>query len=73
MKKILFGIALMLMRMAFVFVGEFKNILVVSEDFEAILCALLPILGFLCVFGDFLKRINKIRFAERYKENTKPS
>jgi len=47
MKKILFGIALILMSMAFVFVGEFKNILIVGEDFEAVLCAILPILGFI--------------------------
>lgn len=47
MKKILFGIALILMSMAFVFVGEFKNILIVGADFEAVLCAILPILGFI--------------------------
>ena len=47
MKKILFGIALILMSMAFVFVGEFANIIIVGEDFDAVLCAILPILGFI--------------------------
>ena len=52
MKKILFGIALILMSIAFVFVGEFKSILIVGEDFEAILCAILPIFGFImCLWG----------------------
>ena len=46
MKKILFGIALIFMSMAFVLVGEFRNILIVSEDFETVACAILPILGF---------------------------
>lgn len=52
MKKILFGIALILMSMAFVFVGEFANVLIVGEDFEAILSAILPIIGFImCLWG----------------------
>ena len=52
MKKILFGIALILMSTAFVFVGEFANVLIVGEDFEAILSAILPIIGFImCLWG----------------------
>ena len=44
------------MSMAFVLVGEFKNILVVSEDFETVVCAILPILGFvMSVWGLFEK------------------
>ena len=47
MKKILFGIALILMSMALVFVGEFKSIDIGGEDFDAILCTMLPIIGFI--------------------------
>jgi len=46
MKKILFGIALIFMSIAFVLLGEFKNILIVSENFETALCAILPLFGF---------------------------
>ncbi|MBO5274203.1 MAG: hypothetical protein J6I45_06275 [Clostridia bacterium] len=56
MKKILFGIALIFMSMAFVLVGEFKNILIVSETFDAVVCAILPVLGFIMsVWGLFEK------------------
>ena len=56
MKKILFGIALIFMSMAFVLVGEFRNILIVSEDFETVACAILPIFGFvMSVWGLFEK------------------
>lgn len=56
MKKILFGIALIFMSIAFTLVGEFKNILIVDEAFEAVACAMLPILGFvMSVWGLFEK------------------
>lgn len=54
MKKILFGIALILMSIAFVFVFEYRNILVVSRNFETMLCSALPFLGFfMCIWGLF--------------------
>ena len=56
MKKILFGIMLIFLSIALIFLGEFKNILIVSEDFEAILCAILPLFGFVMgVWGLFDK------------------
>ena len=45
MKKILFGIMLIFMSMAFVLVGEFKNIEIIDGNFDAVICAVLPILG----------------------------
>ncbi len=56
MKKILFGIMLIFMSIAFVLVGEFKNILIVSENFETLLCAMLPLFGFvMSIWGLFEK------------------
>ena len=56
MKKILFGIAMILMGIAFVFVLEFGNVYIVSEDFDSVLCAVLPIFGFLMsIWGLFEK------------------
>ena len=56
MKKILFGIALIFMSIAFTLVGEFKNILIVGEDFEAVACAILPILGFVMSVWGLLEK-----------------
>lgn len=54
MKKILFGIALIFMSIAFTLLEEFHYALIVSEDFDAILCLFLPILGFvMCLWGLF--------------------
>ena len=46
MKKILFGIMLILMSIAFVFAEEFMSVLIVDEDIDAIVCVILPIIGF---------------------------
>jgi len=55
-KKILFGIMLIFMSIAFVLAGEFRNILIVSEDFETILCAILPLFGLaISIWGLFEK------------------
>lgn len=52
MKKLLFGIALIFMSIAFTLVEEFHYVLIVSEDHDAILCLFLPILGFvMCLWG----------------------
>ena len=56
MKKILFGIMLILMSIAFVFAEEFMSVLIVDEDFDAILCTILPLLGFvISLWGLFEK------------------
>lgn len=56
MKKLLFGIALIFMSIAFTLVEEFHYVIIVSEDFDAILCLVLPILGFvICLWGLFEK------------------
>ena len=56
MKKILFGIMLIFLSMAFVFAEAFMNVLIVDEDFDAILCTILPILGFvMSLWGLFEK------------------
>lgn len=47
MKKILFGIMLILMSIAFVFAEEFMSVLIVGEDIDAIVCVILPMLGFI--------------------------
>lgn len=47
MKKILFGIMLILMSIAFVFAEEFMSVLIVDEDIDAIVCVILPMLGFI--------------------------
>lgn len=56
MKKILFGIMLILMSMAFVFAEEFMSVLIVDEDIDAIVCVILPIIGFvMSLWGLFEK------------------
>jgi hypothetical protein len=43
---------LIFMSIAFTLVEEFHYVLIVSEDFDAILCLVLPILGFvICLWG----------------------
>ena len=55
MKKILFGIALILMGIALVLVGDFTDILI-DEDLESVMCVILPMLGFvMSVWGLFEK------------------
>ena len=56
MKKILFGIMLVFISIAFVLVGEFKNILIVSEYFETVSCTILPILGFVMSIWGLLEK-----------------
>ncbi len=56
MKKILFGIMLIFLSIAFIILEEFGNILIVSKDFESMLCAILPMLGLIMgVWGLFEK------------------
>ena len=56
MKKILFGIMLILMSIAFVFAEEFMSVLIIDEDIDAIVCAILPLLGFvISLWGLFEK------------------
>ena len=47
MKKILFGISLIFMSIALILVGEFKGVLIFSEDVDSVVCTMLPIIGFL--------------------------
>lgn len=45
MKKILFGIMLIFLSMNMIFLSEFQDIILIDENFDAILCAILPIVG----------------------------
>jgi len=45
MKKILFGIMLIFLSMNMIFLGEFQSVLIINEDFDAIISAILPIAG----------------------------
>ena len=56
MKKILFGIVLILMSMAFVFAEEFMSVLIVDEDIDAIICTILPIIGFVISLWGLLEK-----------------
>ncbi len=56
MKKILFGIMLILMSMAFVFAEEFMYVLIVDEDIDSIVCAILPMLGFVISLWGLLEK-----------------
>ena len=45
MKKILFGILLIFLSIALILLGEIRNVLIVDDHFDTILCLLLPLLG----------------------------
>lgn len=56
MKKILFGISLYFLSMVLIFLGEYKNALIVSKDFETLLCFVLLLFGFIMsIWGLFGK------------------
>ena len=50
MKKILFGILLIFLSISLVLLGEIRNVLIVDDDFDTILCLILPLLGLLIGF-----------------------
>lgn len=56
MKKILFGISLYFLSMVLIFLGEYKNALIVSKDFDTLLCFVLLLFGFIMsIWGLFGK------------------
>ncbi len=56
MKKILFGIMLIFLSLSLILLGEFRNVLIVDEDFDTMLCVMLPLLGLvISIWGLFEK------------------
>ena len=56
MKKILFGILLIFISIAFVLAGEFENTIIIGEDFDSVLCTILPVLGFIMGIWGLLEK-----------------
>ncbi len=56
MKKILFGISLYFLSIVLIFWGEYKNALIVSKDFETLLCFILLIFGFIMSIWGLLEK-----------------